>query len=354
MSSRAVRKLQKLREQEFQQNENEDESSEDEPVARPSKPKFNAFDLLNAAEEEEEEEEEGVVEEKEEAQDTPVQSSQPVAAPSQPAASSKKKKSKNKKKKPSPKPADTEISAPTETREKGLDEIDRALKDLAVEKPAQGGGGETAAAPANTYDDSFPKTPEELLAVEPKFLNAINEMKKLFGNVVLENFDEEDAGTGRRRGGREMIDLGRALTGRYCPATRGQSFAGVTLRRNALMQAKDEWPRAPSGGLGMEMVEKLPDGSIKYRLVHNSSYQDVQRQFDMCVESMDPQRLIHLLQYNPYHLSTLLQVSDVAKHQGDHAVSADLLERALFNIGRSAHSWASVGGILPQICLGMG
>lgn len=34
----------------------------------------------------------------------------------------------------------------------------------------------------------------------------------------------------------------------------------------------------------------------------------------------------------------MLQVSEIAKHQGDHAVSADLLERALFNIGRSAHS----------------
>jgi Transcriptional repressor TCF25 len=34
----------------------------------------------------------------------------------------------------------------------------------------------------------------------------------------------------------------------------------------------------------------------------------------------------------------LLQVSEIAKHQSDHAVSADLLERALFNIGRSAHS----------------
>lgn len=341
MSSRAVRKLQKLREQELQQNEDEDESSEDEPVARPSKPKFNAFDLLNAAEEEEEEAEEkegedGATEEKQESSDTPVQSSQTVAAPSQPAASSKKKKNK-KKKKPSTKPTDAEVEAPAEIKEKGLDEIDKALKDLAVEKPGQG-GGETARAPAHTYNDSFPKTPEELLGVEPKSLNAINEMKKLFGNVVLENFDE-DAGTGnRRRGGREMIDLGRALTGKHCPATRGQSFAGVTLRRNALMQAKDEWPRAPSGGLGMEMAEKLPDGSIMYRLVHNSSYQDVQRQFDMCVESMDPQRLIHLLQYNPYHLSTLLQVSEVAKHQGDHAVSADLLERALFNIGRSAHS----------------
>ena len=39
-----------------------------------------------------------------------------------------------------------------------------------------------------------------------------------------------------------------------------------------------------------------------------------------------------------YHISTLLQVSEIAKHQGDHAVAADLLERALFNIGRSVHS----------------
>ncbi|RAK88158.1 DUF654-domain-containing protein [Aspergillus costaricaensis CBS 115574] len=88
----------------------------------------------------------------------------------------------------------------------------------------------------------------------------------------------------------------------------------------------------------MELVEKLQNGSTMYKIVHNSSYTDVQRQFDMCVESMDPQRMIHLLQYNPYHISTLLQVSEIAKHQGDHAVSADLLERALFNIGRSAHS----------------
>ena len=54
MSSRAVRKLQKLREQELQQDE--DESSENEPVSQPSKPKLNAFDLLNAAEDEDQDE----------------------------------------------------------------------------------------------------------------------------------------------------------------------------------------------------------------------------------------------------------------------------------------------------------
>lgn len=331
MSSRAVRKLQKLREQELQQAEQEDESSEDEPV-RPSKPKLNAFDLLNAAEEEEEEEEEP----EEDTEDVTPQPPQPEPEPLKLAEPSKKKK--KKKKKATPKTASAEeLPAAAKANDAELDEIDKALNDLAVERKAgQDDGGASAA--VYTLGRSYPKTPEELLAIDPRALNAINEMKKLFGNVVLENFDQEDVGTGRRRGRTETIDLGRALTGRYCPASRGQSLAGVTLRRNSLMQAKDEWPRAPSGGLGMELEEKLADDSTKYRIVHNAAYQDVQRQFDMCVESMDPQRLIHLLQYNPYHISTLLQVSDIAKHQGDHAVSADLLERALFNMGRSAHS----------------
>ena len=39
-----------------------------------------------------------------------------------------------------------------------------------------------------------------------------------------------------------------------------------------------------------------------------------------------------------YHISTLLQVSEIAKQERDHATSGDLLERALFSFGRSVHS----------------
>jgi len=39
-----------------------------------------------------------------------------------------------------------------------------------------------------------------------------------------------------------------------------------------------------------------------------------------------------------YHISTLLQVSEIAKQERDHATSGDLLERALFSFGRSIHS----------------
>lgn len=328
MSSRAIRKLQKLREQELQQeSEPQDESSDDEPV-RPAKPQFNAFDLLNAGDDDDAEAEE-------ESQESEALSVEPTPTPTKPQSAGKKKK---KKKKAAKAPDSIDVGV-AKSDDAELDEIDRALKDLSTGEQLTAGNGPSASMGA-TRDALFPKTTDELLGVEPKYLNAMNEMRRLFGNVVLENFDQSsDSGTNRRRDrNREMVDLGRALTGRYSPASRGQSLAGVTLRRNILMQGKDEWPRAPSGGLGMEIVEKLAAGDIVYRIVHNAAYQDVQRQFDICVESMDPQRLIHHLQYNPYHISTLLQVSEIAKHQGDHAVSADLLERAMFNIGRSAHS----------------
>ncbi|PYI04910.1 Nulp1-pending protein [Aspergillus sclerotiicarbonarius CBS 121057] len=347
MSSRALRKLQKQREQELQlaslQAEQEnDDSSEEEPVTRPSKPKLNAFDLLNSVDDEEDEDEqesenEAEAEAETEAPEPVTQPKEDIPAPAKPAGSGKKKK-KNKKKKAAAKSEATPATPKTKTKK--LDEIDQALKDLAV-NPKHAG----AAVAGNDRDASFPKTPEALLAIDPRSLNATNEMRKLFGNVVLENFDQ-DTGSGRRRGTQETLDLGQALAGRYSPASRGQSLAGATQRRNVLMQGKDEWPRSPSGGLGMELTEKLPDGSTLYKILHNTAYTDIQRQFDMCVESMDPQRMIHLLQYNPYHISTLLQVSEIAKHQGDHAVSADLLERALFNIGRSAHS--SFGNLLKQ------
>lgn len=324
MSSRAIRKL--LREQELQQAEQHDESSDDD-TPRPTKPKFNAFDLLNAGGDDDNDDDEP----EEESEEPAVQASEPEPEPTKPKSASKKKKKKKAKKAP---------AEPTKEQAKDeaeLDEIDQALKDLAIKGGSS--GINPSAGLTSSQDTTFPKTTDELLSIESKFLNPTNEMRRLFGNVALENFDS-DAGAGRRRdrNREENVDLGRALTGRYSPASRGQSLGGVTLRRNVLMQGKDEWPRAPSGGLGMEMGERLPSGGILYKILHNAAYTDVQHQFELCVESMDPQRLIHHLQYNPYHISTLLQVSEIAKHQSDHAVSADLLERALFNIGRSAHS----------------
>lgn len=57
--------------------------------------------------------------------------------------------------------------------------------------------------------------------------------------------------------------------------------------------------------------------------------------------SIDPERMIMLMQHNPYHISTLLQVSHIALTQNnppDHNSSQVLIARALFSMGRSTHS----------------
>jgi hypothetical protein len=288
MSSRALRKLRKQRQQGANATllvEEQEAQHSDQELVETVSSKPNAFELLNVTGEDGDESDKAEM-----ASAVPEN----LSFAKKPAGPKKKKKKKAAK-----------LTGPSQTKADSsedvkLDEIDRALKALSATQVSEitddSPSRETCSLPSN----GFLKTAEELLAIEPKFLNAINEMRKLFGDAVLESFDQnQSGGMGRRRERRrETVDLGRALTGQYSPASGGRSLAGLTLRKNVLMQGKDEWPRAPSGGLGMEVSEKLPSNSTIYRIIYNSAYQDVQRQFNICVESMQPQRLIQLLQYN--------------------------------------------------------
>ncbi len=303
MSSRALRRLQREQEQQeqvkhaqsleddslrLQEQEEEDADVEDEDA---NITKRNAFDMLN--EDGNFEHDDDSDKSNEDSTDTVMVSMENVKLQS----SAKRKKKKKKKGDRLATPAsigkatlDTKASTP------GPDEIDLALKSLSLNSNRA-----DAANKASTVDDSM-QTLHSLLAIDTKHLNALNEMKGLFGNVVLEADDQGGAaaagGGRRRRRGQQMLDLGGALAGRNSPGSRGQGLAGLALRRNVFMQGKEEWPRATGGGLGMEVVEKHDDGTVEYKFVHNTAYQDVQRQFESCVESMDPQRMIQLLQYN--------------------------------------------------------
>lgn len=297
MSSRAVRKLQREQEQQIQRNTlkedhaPDDESEEEAPAGKI----LNAFDMLNQDEDGDEMNDSDVVDPNDR-EDAEVSTKNPqVESSEKPKTKSKSKKKKNKKKSKVPEQADPPAkTALAGAKEPQLDEIDIALKSLSTTSK------DGAEVPLASKIDEANVQLYRLLAVESKHLNALNEMKRLFGNVVLENEDEAGAAAGppRRRGRVQNLDLGGALAGRHSPASRGQGLAGLALRRNPFILGKEEWPKATSGGLGMELVEKLEDGTVEFRFVHNTIYQDVQRQFQTCVESMDPQRMIALLQYN--------------------------------------------------------
>ncbi|KAI5275065.1 DUF654-domain-containing protein [Aureobasidium subglaciale] len=325
MSSRALRKAQREREEQEQLRKLEEEQEEDEESeeeAAPAAPaKQSLFAMLNEDGADHEDDAEDYDEiEQEASEDEPQKLTQPTRPAPKSSTRSKKKKKKTKKAQSTAAKADP-----------SLDDIDLAIKSLSTK-------GSGTATPTNTAD---PTTSEicRLLSVDTSSLHAANEMRRLFGRAALEgdNDDDNNAGGRRRnRGGGQQAGLAAALGRR--PGGRSDGLAALSRRRNIFIQGKEEWPVATSGGLGMEVIEKRSDGTVEYAFVHSRIYQDVQSQFETCVASMDPQRMVLLLQHNPYHISTLLQVSEIAKQERDHTTSGDLLERALFSFGRAVHS----------------
>ncbi|TGZ79677.1 DUF654-domain-containing protein [Ascodesmis nigricans] len=323
MSGRAVRRaLQRQREQELLATPDHDSSSETDDLPSQPAPKPSLFALLGGDENDDEDEEKP---------DSDVEEEAPIAPTATPAKSkSKKKKKKKKAKKEAKKPDTTGNKAEEEEEEEEEDDIDRALRQLKLESKDSGD------APADTGAGADGNVPlSEVLKVDSRNLDAANEMRRLFGRDAMRGDAPEPEPRPRGQRGR----------GRGAFGNRGLP----TGRRNAFVQPKEEWPNAGSGGLGMEVKvgseadEKLKENEregefTEYAFVHGRGYQDVQRQFLMCVESMDPQRIVHLSHYNPYHVTTLLQSSEIFHHQRDYNISGDLLERALFTMGRSLHS----------------
>ncbi|CAN9205158.1 unnamed protein product [Alternaria alternata] len=333
MSSRALRRAQReLEEKQIQEKLAQDDQDEDESepdVAPKTTAKPSLFAMLGDGGEEDEEEDEEEQEDADQDVKPKVGDSDGQAEAESMPASKPSKKSKKKKKKAKAKGKATDADKTAASAKKSdLDEIDEALLALNM---AMNGRTETGSDQQDTISEEK-KQLFSVLSVDTQHLHAANEMKRLFGRAAVQS--AEDEARPRQRG--QQGGIAAAIAGRNAPGNR--NLASLGLRRNIFIQGKEEWPRATSGGLGMEIVEKRPDGTVEYRFVHNKTYQDVQRQFQICVASMDSERMIQLLHHNPFHISTLLQVSEIAKQQREPAAASDMLERALFTFGRSVHS----------------
>ena len=324
MAQRALRKLRQQKELEEQHSlaaslaGTGDEESEEE-IEQIPQPK-NAFDMLNAVNDEDGDE--GAEEVEEHDTTATTQSSQPTPSAPSTAKSAKKKKKKQKRK--------AQANVETPKQESSEDEIDRALKELNVNKQdlAQ-----------ESTQSQWEINATKALSIDPKNLDPVNEMRGLFGNIALEDESRARPQPTRRRDQNQQggVDLGTALTAPYNRASRGKALGALAKRRNCFMQGKEDWPLATSGGLSME-ADPSTTFEKHYNIVHNQMYQQAQLHFRQAVESMQAENMIGLLSHYPYHIASLLQVSEIAKHQGDSLVAGDLLERALFSLGRSVHS----------------
>ncbi|QYS94183.1 hypothetical protein H0G86_001529 [Trichoderma simmonsii] len=316
MSTRQLRKLQKQRELEaktVQEPEGSDDDADDDEIAPVvAKPRANLFAALGGEDEDEDEGDDN-------AHEDPEQASAPEAPVEEPVAAATGRKNKKKKKK-----GKTKKAAPApEAEQSEDDEIDRAIKELKIEQNPQAGSA-TSNAP----------TSQGLFKINLYNLKAINEMRNLFGRDTIEsaNAEEEEQRRGARHGiMQQQVDLETFLRG----PPNARKLPEVSRRRNIFIQGREHWPMSTTGGLTLKELGKTVDG-VEYTYAHAPEYDEIQALFFAQVQMGDPMRMVHLLTQFPYHVSTLLQVSSVAKQDQNMALAAELCERALFSFGRVA------------------
>uniref|UniRef100_A0A8I3MPW1 Transcription factor 25 n=1 Tax=Canis lupus familiaris TaxID=9615 RepID=A0A8I3MPW1_CANLF len=78
-------------------------------------------------------------------------------------------------------------------------------------------------------------------------------------------------------------------------------------------------------------------GLSSFAFEHSEEYQQTQHKFLAAVESMEPNNIVVLLQTSPYHVDSLLQLSDACRFQEDQEMARDLVERALYSMECAFH-----------------
>uniref|UniRef100_A0A8C7HE63 Transcription factor 25 (basic helix-loop-helix) n=1 Tax=Oncorhynchus kisutch TaxID=8019 RepID=A0A8C7HE63_ONCKI len=129
----------------------------------------------------------------------------------------------------------------------------------------------------------------------------------------------------------------RAVLGDQRPRQRQRQFHRSTW----MTIPKNTWPRFSRPGISMTLLESR-DGLQYFTFEHSRDYQQIQFKFLDSVESMDPNNIVALLQMNPYHIDSLLQLSDVCRIQEDQEMARDLIERALYSFECAFHPVCSL------------
>lgn len=217
-----------------------------------------------------------------------------------PSKNSSKKKGKKKKKvgKGTPYPTPHDDNAVME-----------ALKGLEIEDIE--GVGEGKAPEGDLEGSTGSHGLSELLEVNPRYLNDVYELKQQFGTIAIEEDKREAALAKGKKINSHKVYLGK-------------TFVIVT--------PSPTWGRPPTkigGGIGMAMKERK-NGLITFEYEYSTTYETIQAQYDVCVQSYDPNSISHQLQAYPYHVDSMILLADIMQATGQMDQAAELTRRALF------------------------
>ncbi|KAG0556957.1 hypothetical protein KC19_11G090600 [Ceratodon purpureus] len=312
MSARMLRRA--LKEQETQQlskveGSTDDEEEDEFPTEKPAR---NLFEHLGSEETDDDEEEE-------DADDVNIQDEGEVLNSTKSQilkkgvltanlGKSKKKKNKGKRKEK------TTVESSPAIEEESVDEM---LERLVRQNEES----------ASTSDPLIVPDidPFEILGVDPRYLRAEDELRRIFGSKVINAVEKGGDGAGMLAGRRRQQPHGGGR---------------VSSKKTLLVSPHDHWPR-PEGGLSMECID-TKDGLNFFRYSFSSSYQEVQKRYEECSASHDPNTIVMLVNKHPYHIDSLLTLAELYRQMGESQRSADLLEKCLYALEYAWHPGFSI------------
>lgn len=241
--------------------------------------------------------------------------------PQQPRSSSGSKKS-SKKKSASALLANS--AASKDVSEMSIDEFDQLLASQASLNSATTSDSNARAGPNASSTLNRMSAFRTHLSLDPRNLDPAVELRRQFGSAAIKAYQNEAASS----------SAGRATSGARARAQANNPNLKV---RSLLCTPKDYWPPISRSftGMSMDVLDSRSHGRI-CAWKHSKAYRQVQMQFLQAVRSYDPNALMALLRVYPYHIDTLLQLSEYSRHQGDLGQAADFNDRALFAMERCA------------------
>ena len=191
-----------------------------------------------------------------------------------------------------------------------LDALVREVTGMEVSAGASGG--------AEARENGAGTTSTRLLAVDMRNMKAEDELKRIFGGRVINAVEAEETG---RAGGR------------------GAAFKAKLQRRCTFSPYRDQWATYRSEGLYMVSsgVVDAVSGMSEFSFAWKEDYVRANFDFEIAVGSHDPHRLFHVLHNYPWHLETLLRISELYHYSGQAQESAEILERCLYGVERAWH-----------------
>ncbi|WFC99217.1 hypothetical protein MYAM1_001961 [Malassezia yamatoensis] len=163
------------------------------------------------------------------------------------------------------------------------------------------------------------------LVLDPGDLDPAFELRRQFGAAAIKAYEREknQAGMPTRAGARHRDN-------------RGAHFNSNTRARTVLCTPKAVWPDIARTFVGLSMSTHDTDDGRVCDWEHSRAYRQAQYQFAQAVNSHDTGALMALMRVFPWHIDTLLQLSDVSRYQGDLGQASDFIDRAIFAMERSA------------------